>query len=320
MPNHEEHEESRREKLSRALRDPRTTAFFLNLAHGLTQPRGVGQTGMSSAVNALMSGYQGMAMAAELAHQRRLAEREAFLKERERLANIAKTTAETEKAIPSRAEEALAKAKESKARAGLVQAQAADIPQARKLEERKVGVSEQRAKSYSELTGAQIKQLQNQSEDAFNKMVLEKNKLKELERSNRAKEEIERDKVKIMEKYRDASATFMKAQAALMSGTSKVTDIDKLRYQAVQNYLRSRLPTLPFGEDPKEAVEEAMRFGDEMVRIIGGSPKPEVAPKPAESPEKTVSRSDLEAKAKKYGMSYEEAKRTVESLGYKVTE
>ena len=148
------------------LRDPRAQAMLLSIAQGLAQPRGIGRTGVSNAVDALSSGYNTLSMAQRLQQETEKQYREELRKDeehRQALKNAEATRQATEAGIPA-----------TKKQEGLIVAQTNDITAGIGLKGRQIAVQE-RAQKLSENTLDYTKGLDAE------KLQLERDKLDQQE-------------------------------------------------------------------------------------------------------------------------------------------
>lgn len=300
-----------------ALNDPRTSAFLVNMAHALAQPRVPGQTGTMQATDALLRGYQGMAVAAELMRQRALQEAELQQKRRMEEAQLRKTEAETEnitertRQLPAQvgaettlrqAQAELAKARaqhQTKATELLTQQVNADTIRA---EAAKLG-----AETDARRLEIELSDLERRRQEADRRYELEKAKLAELIRSNKSKEAIDRQRLELDKAKLEADKALIDAKVKQIAADYAAgKDESKIYGDLVKTYfsVMARSDVTFEKRPPQEWAEEAAEWADSVISQL--------------RKHRVVLSEEVERYAAERGISLEEAKRRFEELGYTI--
>ena len=202
------------------LRDPRAQAALLSVAQGLAQPRGIGRTGVSNAVDALSSGYNTLSMAQRLRQETERQYREELRKDeehRQKMKGEEATRKSTEAGIPA-----------TEKRAGLIGAQTEAITAGIGQKKRQIDVQE-RAQTLSENTldytkGLDVEKLQlerdklaQQEQDAKDSLTMREKELKQKGKQISSDAEYKR---------RAAAAQSISANAAMARAEAAVKQVE----------------------------------------------------------------------------------------------
>jgi hypothetical protein len=290
------------------------------MAYGLTQPRGLGETGTTAAIRSLMQGYQGMALATELARQRQLEEQKARIEAAKAAAEIAKTGAETGKiqaeteVAKAQPEAVRSEAQLRKAQAKKAEVEASVAPKLAEADLTRALASQAQAKIAESKLAFDRAEAERKAEFALRELDLQERRLQELSRSNQADERVQRERNALLKQRNEAYNKYMEAMATKLAHDAKMGDWEKVQFEAIKAYLESN-PSMPneTSEEKRKRLDEAFEFGKSVVNQLKGSVQTQ-----ATGGGKRVKYSEVKRAAEETGTPLKEAVDKVLSAGYQI--
>lgn len=316
-------EQRERKGVMGILTDPRTQMFLLSMAHALTRPRGFGETPVGQVLSGLMQGYQGLAIASELARRRRLEEQKAALEASKMQAETEKLRAETE----ARRMEAPANVAATSSLAEQRAAEAEKTREEARLLERQVNAQSIRAEAAKANVELQARELDQRAKQFEKEWMLKAAQFEELQRSNAERESLQWAELELKKAELAAKKALMEAQRARIAAMLKNgEDPRKIYSELVRAYMNAKTrmwtSTLkPLKEDipkPGELAEEAFEYADSVMQDLGLSVSPvaRTGIRPREG--LTMTESQVEEFAKRRGIDPKSARSMLIQSGYSI--
>lgn len=263
-------------RLMSKLRDPRVQAWLLSVAQGLAQPRGVGQTGVTNAVNALGAGYQSVALANRMQQE---AEKQNRTEQREQgtFEDTLSNTAEARKTEGTRRETLTAQADSAAAQAERDRAQIAAMPEEQNIRRRQVLVDEKRLEAMVNQDERQWEQTQANA-DRAHEMALTAYQ----QADKRNAEAAVVDKLRLKAAQTQANAALVSANAAKLraereQGGLTPEALADLRKDFILSQTKARGDILnPLSKLPQAEWNAYLNSAvSDFDRLIGGAPTSE---------------------------------------------